>query len=79
MRVRVLDRFWGRSRVPFGSLLGSLWGPLGILWAPFGALWSPLGSLGVPLGALVGPLHGFSSLYTFLDVFSRVLDVFRCF
>ena len=63
-----MGAFWGA--------FGAHWGPFGLHLGPFGRLWGPLGSLWGPFG---GPLHGFSSLYTFLEVFSRVLDVCRCF
>ena len=48
MWVRVLDRFGGRSVVPFGSLLGVFGAP----WGHFGPPLAALGKLGGDLGAI---------------------------
>ena len=54
MQVRILDRFWGHSGVPFGSLLGAFWAP----WGHFGPPWAALGELGGDLGAIWAHLSG---------------------
>ena len=54
----MLNSFFDRLLLDFGSHLGPSWGVLGAAWGHLGGSWKPLGGLLGRLGGLLGPLGG---------------------
>ena len=59
----MLNSFFDRFLLDFGSHLGPSWGVLGASWGHLGPSWGPLGGVLGRLGGVLGPLGGQGPLF----------------